>query len=369
MKVIIVANTHWNILNFRQPIIEMLEQKGAEVYISAPFDVLNKDKQVNNENFIGLKYADSHENELFNVFRSIQEFRRIFQEIKPDLVLLYTMKPNVFGNIAAASLNVPVISTVTGLGYTFIKGGLTRFISESLYKFAFRKTKYIVFHNPDDQQLFVNQGFAAQDRCKVIRGSGVNIEKFKAQSKPRKSNKFIFIFVGRLLIDKGIREYIAGAKELANIEDIEFHVVGELYPQNPASLSEKEWFTECDTAKNIIWHKKQEDVRSFLAAADVMVLPSYREGLPMSILEAMAMRKPIITTDVPGCRETVEDKINGFLVPVKDSGALVSAMLEIYKMQESKLLLWGQRSREKAVEEFSSEIVAAAYEKLINNLE
>ena len=346
----------------------MLEKKGAKIYISAPFDVLGIQKKQNNSTFIGLQYAKSHQNGLLNAYNSIQEFREIFQRIKPDLILLYTMKPNIFGNIAAASLDIPVISTVTGLGYTFIKGGLTRYFAERLYKFAFRKTEHIIFHNPDDRQLFVNQGFATEKQCKIIRGSGVNIEKFKPQEKFQKTDKFVFIFVGRLLIDKGIREYVAAAKALINFENIEFHIVGELYSQNPASLSEEEWLKECDNAKNIVWHKKKEDVRPFIAASNVMVLPSYREGLPMSILEAMSMAKPIITTDVPGCRETVEEGINGFLVPAKDSKTLENAILAMIQISDNRRAEMGRYSREKAVEEFSNLVVADAYEKLIFNL-
>lgn len=369
MTIIIIANTYWNILNFRKPIIEMLEKKGAKIYISAPFDVSLEQDILKNPAFIALKYAHSHQNGLINAYKSIKEYKLIFSLKKPDLVLLYTMKPNIFANIAAAQIGIPVISTVTGLGYTFIKGGLTRYISEKLYKFAFRKTKSIVFHNPDDKQLFVNQGFAKEKRCKVIRGSGVNIDKFRPEIKSTKINKFIFIFVGRLLIDKGIREYILAAKKLEKYENIEFHIVGELYLQNPASLSKKEWSLKYNNSKNIVWHKRQEDVRPFLAASDVMILPSYREGLPMSILEAMAMGKPIITTDVPGCRETVEEKINGFLVTAKDIDALENAMLEMINMPTTQRLKMGQYSREKVVEEFSSEIVALAYEKLIDNIE
>lgn len=369
MKVIIIANTYWNILNFRQPIIEMLEKKGAEVYISAPFSLPSEFKIASEKNFIKIKHARNPENTIWNALQNIAEYRRIFQKIKPDLILLYTMKPNVYGNIAAAFLDIPVISTVTGLGYTFIKGGLIRFLSERLYKFAFRKTKHIIFHNPDDKQLFVSQGFALENRCQVIRGSGVDIEKFQPQEKLEKLNKFIFIFVGRLLVDKGIQEYLSAAKRMEANSTLEFHIVGELYPDNPASLSEKEWFLQFGNSTNVIWHKKQEDVRPFLAAADCMVLPSYREGLPMSILEAMAMEKPIITTDVPGCRETVGEGINGFLVPVKNSEDLENAMLTMVKIPESKRFKMGRYSREKAIEEFSSEIVSAAYEKLIDNIE
>ena len=364
MTVFIIANTYWNIINFRQPIIEMLEKKGAKVYTCAPFDVSSDQTQNRSPNFIGLMHAHSHKNGLINAYKSIKEYKLIFNIKRPSLILLYTMKPNIYANIAAAQLGIPVISTVTGLGYTFIKGGLTRYISERLYKFAFRKTKYIVFHNPDDKQLFVNQGFAKENRCKVIRGSGVDIEKFKPQIESKKSDKFIFIFIGRLLVDKGFREYISAARNFIDKEDVEFHIVGERYPQNPASLTEKEW-NEKSKARNITWHKKQEDVRPYIAEADVMVLPSYREGLPMSILEAMAMGKPVITTDVPGCRETIEAGINGLLVPVKDSEALTNAMQKMYSMPKTELKLWRQRSREKAIEEFSSRIVARAYEKLI----
>ena len=364
MKVIVVANTLWNINNFRQPILKMLNKKKAEIFILAPFHWSEVSAQKRTKNFTGLKYSRNQKNGLRESVRSIREFRNIFEKIQPDLILLYTIKPNIYGNIAAAGLNIPVISTVTGLGYTYLKGGMIRMFSEYLYKFAFRKTKKIIFHNPNDLELFINQGLATASQCKVIRGSGVDTVKFQPQKKTKEKEKFVFIFIGRLLADKGIREYLTAAKSLEDLKNAEFHIVGGPYPQNPASISELEWLNSY-IGKNVKWHDVQLDVRPFLAAADVMVLPSYREGLPMSVLEAMAMGKPIITTDVPGCRETVQEGKNGFLVPVKDSRALASVMSTLYNMPEKERMLMGERSREKAITEFSCEIVATAYEELI----
>ena len=363
--VAIVANSCWNIKNFRQPIIRMLEDKDAEIYVLAPFDFSCLTETVKLKNFIGLKYGKNHHNGLYEGRQSVLEFKRIFKKIRPDLVMLYTIKINIFGNIAAAQMNIPVISTVTGLGFTFLKGGLTRLLTQLLYKIAFRKTKHIVFHNPDDLQLFVDKKLADEKYCKVIRGSGVNVEKFIPYAPAADKDKFIFIFVGRLLKDKGIQEFMAAAKYFEKNRNIEFHIVGDRYDDNPATVSERYWLETCGSAKNVVWHENQNDVRPFIAAADVMVLPSYREGLPMSVLEAMAMGKPIITTDVPGCRETVEQGVNGFLIPVRNENALIKAMHSFYEMPFAERKKRGENSRKKAVKEFSADKVATAYQKLI----
>lgn len=364
MKVLIAANSVWNLTHFRSPIIRMLQAAGAEVVAAAPLPAEGK-PDLPSVKFIPLRHCTPGAGNPLQGMLLTLEFYRIFRAERPALILLYTIKPNIFGNFAAAILRIPVISTVTGLGYTHLRGGWLRGISQKLYKLAFRKTRHVVFHNPDDAQLFVSQGFVSEKQSRIIRGSGVDIEKFRPPEVPKKSEKFVFLFVGRLLSDKGIREYLAVAERLKYLSDAEWHIVGDLYPDNPASLTAAEMQKFLRENPQIIWQKYRDDVRPFLRIADVFVLPSYREGLPMSILEATASGLPIITTDVPGCRETVADGISGYLVQKGSIKNLAEKILEMYNLTPEKRKQMGECSRKKAVSEFSIETVTTAYKKLI----
>lgn len=362
MKVLIVANSYWNLIHFRRPIIRMLRARGTEVHLLSPPPVKNIRPE---ENFHPLHYCRNQRQSVTDDVRLLLEFYRIFKKSQPDLILLYTIKPNIFGNLAAARLRIPVISTVTGLGYTFLRGGSLKFLTLCLYKFAFRRTRKVIFHNPTDLRLFAEQELVAPGQCRVIPGSGVDVRKFSPLPAPAHRAKFIFLFIGRLLTDKGIREYLAAAQLLSDLSKVEFHIIGDLYPENPASLTAEEFQAARAANSRLVWHGSQAEVRPFIAAANVFVLPSYREGLSMAILENMAMGKPIITTDVPGCRETIEAGENGLLVPPKNTEKLAEAMRKMYHLPSAARRRMGEKSRAKAVAEFSAEKIAAAYANLI----
>lgn len=369
--VIIAANSIWNLQNFRLPILKMLKEKGAKVIALAP-SVLDKniERSLPVDEFIGLKHCSPDSSRVWRNVQLYREFKQIFKETKPDLVLLYTIKPNIFGNLAAKSLKIPVVSTVTGLGYTFLRGNWLRPLTKYLYQFAFTNTSKVVFHNPDDLRLFVHEKTIKAEQGIVIKGSGVDLKKFSLSHdfKTTKKEGLKLLFVGRLLVDKGIVEYLKAAKILEKeLPNTWFNILGGHYPENPASISQREWQYAL-LQKNIIWYNWQSDVRPFLQEADVIVLPSYREGLPMSILEAMALEKPIITTDVPGCRETVEDGKNGFLVDVKNPQSLVDAIKKVSALSPLELKEMGSASRSKVEREFSSLKVVEAYEKLVDEL-
>jgi len=295
------------------------------------------------------------------------ELYNIYRKEKPDVVIHYTIKPNIFGNLAAFFNKIISICVVTGLGYTFLNEGWTKKISHELYRLSFRAAKRIVFENKDDQQLFIEKGLVKKEYSLSVNGCGVDTKYFRPVPK-RYSSKFIFLFVGRLLYDKGIVEYVNAAKQIAKSNaDAEFWVIGELDKGNPSAIH-KDQLLEWVDKKYIHYHGTTTDIRSYLRRVDAVVLPSYREGLPKVILEAMAMAKPIITTDTAGCKETVDDNVNGYLVPVKDVDGFAAVMHKLLDLEPIDLEIMGQISRRKAVKKFDGKLVAKSYIHLIRIL-
>lgn len=256
--------------------------------------------------------------------------RRVLNAVRPDLCLSYTIKPNIWGSLAASSLGIRSASMVTGLGYTFIsgRGGRQRAIGSLarwLYRRATSANSIVVFQNPDDVGDFVKAG-CLRDRCKarLVNGSGVDLTYFTPAPLP---DEPVFLMVSRLIGNKGVREYAAAARRLIGEgRKARFQLAG-FIDQGLDGISPSElqqWIAE-----GIEYLGHLDDVRSALAGASVCLLPSYREGTPRSVLEAMAMGRPIITTDVPGCRETVVDGVNGLLVPAREEQRLAEAMAEL----------------------------------------
>jgi glycosyltransferase involved in cell wall biosynthesis len=252
------------------------------------------------------------------------------RRVRPDVCLAYTIKPVIWGLLAAGLAGVRRrVALITGLGYAFTgeargKRALVQWVARWLYARALRRATLVFFQNPDDRDDFVKLGLVAQSvPMVVLRGSGVDVEAFTPAALP--DGPVQFLLIARLLGDKGIREYARAAAIVRQRHpEARFHLVGGLDP-NPDALSENEvrgWVA----AGDIIWHGALEDVRPAIAASHVYVLPSYREGTPRTVLEAMAMGRPIITTDAPGCRETVRPGVTGFLVPVRDAPSLAEAM-------------------------------------------
>jgi glycosyltransferase involved in cell wall biosynthesis len=250
------------------------------------------------------------------------------RRIRPDVVLAYTIKPVIYGSLAAAVAGVPRrFALVTGLGYAFTgeRGGLLTGLIRRLYRIALERVHKVFFQNPDDQALFRQLGILRNGTPSVVvNGSGVDVGDYAVGPLPEGPARFLMI--GRLLGDKGVREYAEAARRVRAVHpEAGFGLVGWI-DENPDAIAQSEldaWVAEgC-----IEFEGRLADVRPAIAACSVYVLPSYREGTPRTVLEAMAMGRPIITTDAPGCRETVVDGDNGFLVPVKSVDALVGAML------------------------------------------
>ena len=291
-------------------------------------------------------------------FQLVRELTRIYKKIKPDLVISYTHKPNIFGAIAARQAGVKSIGVITGLGYAFLKNGWLKKITKSLYKFSNKYHEKVIFENEDDLGYFIENKLCSKSTGVAVNGCGVDTLVYKPHPNGFKKEKLIFTFIGRLLYDKGIVEYVKAAQAIREQRsDAEFWVVGELDDGNPSMVDEKQllrWIEE----GHIIYHGFVKDVRPLIAKSDCIVLPSYREGMPRIILEGMSMAKPVITTRTAGCRQTVPKNENGFLVDVKDVEGLKNAMLKFLTLPYEQRHMMGTKGRELVEDKFNSETVA-----------
>ena len=365
-RILIVASFAPSLRNFRGALIEALLKHGLELDVAAP-DLLS-DEHV--RTWLEERGVVCHDAPLtrsgLNPFADIATLLQLvglMRRIQPDVFLGYTIKPVIWGLIAGRIAKVPKrVALITGLGYAFTGNaggirGVVRRVARGLYLSTLKRASLVFFQNPDDRDEFKRLGLLRPDvPVHVVAGSGVDTTHFTV--KPFPSGPIRFLLIARLLGDKGIREYVEAARKVrATGADAEFHLVGGTDP-SPDGISENEvshWHKNGD----IIWHGQLSDVRSAIAQSHVYVLPSYREGTPRTVLEAMSMGRPIITTDAPGCRETVIPDVNGMLVPVKNSQALADAMLQF--MEHPDLITrMGIESRKMAEQKYDVHKVNAA---------
>lgn len=301
--------------------------------------------------------------------RLIRELSALYKIHGINLVIHFTIKPNIYGCIAAHRAGVPSIAVVTGLGYTFLSRGIASKMAQRLYRYAFRRNQLTIFQNPDDRALFIRQKLAAEDRSTVVLGSGIDTD-FYAPITPVPVAP-VFVFIGRLLHDKGIRELLEGFTYYSEkYPKARLIIVGEPDPHNPASVSETE-LRKYRQQDAIEFAGFQSDIRPYIQRASAVVLPSYREGVPRTLLEALSMGRPVIATDVPGCREVVVPHENGLMIPSHNDRALAEAFEEFHLLDDSVKQQMGRKSRELAEDIFSTQVVNKAYlkwvEKVLND--
>lgn len=297
--------------------------------------------------------------------------KRALQRVRPDVCLTFTIRPAIYGNLVTRKLKLPTISTITGTGPLFDSRSISYTIARQLYKRVLKKTKFVFFPNFDDLNAFVERGYITKEQARRVPGSGVNYGQFSPQPSSRANDgKFIFLYVSRLIKDKGIMEFVKAASILKDqFPAAEFHIVGPLWTGNKRSLTvtEKElngWIEK----KWIVYHNKQKDVRPFIANADCVVMPSYREGMSNVLLEAASMARPLIATDVTGCRDIVEDGINGLLCKVKSGTDLAEKMVTMMNLPATEREKMGQKGREKMIREFDKKIVIQMYLQAIEEV-
>lgn len=364
MRFLILASLSGSLTGFRKPLVQALVDNGLEVHVAAP-ELIANSKVVNELSAMGVTCHDAAlsrtgMNPIADV-KAMFALRRLMKEIKPDYFMGYTIKPVIYGNLAAWLAGVPHrFALITGLGYTFIGGQgvkrkLVSKLAHTLYKTALSKTHKAFFQNPDDEALFRELGLLPKGTPSVVvNGSGVPVHEYPNTPAPSHAQPK-FLLIARLLGDKGVREYAAAAQIVKQqYPDVEFGLVGRI-DENPNSISHAE-FNGWVADNTLVAHGQQPDVKPYIADCSVYVLPSYREGTPRTVLEAMSMGRAIITTDAPGCRETVVEGENGFLVPVNDAAALANAMLQFIEQPEL-IATMGKHSREMAEQKYDVEIV------------
>ena len=361
MRVALVINTSWNIWNFRASLVRALQGAGHEVLAIAPPD----DYSARLETELGCRYVPIlMENKGTNPLKDAaltRRFYQIYRREKPDVVLHYTIKPNIYGSLAARLAGIPSINNVSGLGTVFIVKNLVSQVALQLYRFAFRFPAKVFFQNADDRQLFLDHGLIRSEITGLLPGSGVDTVRFRPAPQFTRQSPFVFLMVARVLYEKGITEYFEAASIIRQaVPGTRVQLLGGLDEAGGVGVP-RATFEEWLKSGDIEYLGRSDDVAAYLHRADCVVLPSYREGTPKTLLEAAAVGKPLVTTDVPGCRDTVQDGQNGYLCQVRSGADLAAKMLQVLHLPEADLQRMGQASRQLAETRFDEKLVLDQY--------
>ena len=368
-KIIITSNSVWNVVNFRKGIILDIIDNNFEVIIVAP-----SDEYMPKLRKLGCKYINinidnsgvSPINDLYLIF----QYLKVFYKVKPDVVLSYTVKPNIYGSIAANIYSIPIINNISGLGTAFIKGGALGNIVRWLYNISLNKSKHVFFQNNDDRGLFLNKNLVTREQSSNLPGSGVDLWYYQPINIDfsKRNSEFIFLLVARLIWDKGIKEYIDAARIIKRSNpSVRFQILGFLNVDNQTAVLQSD--IDSWTREGVVEYLGDtDDVKFFIQESYCVVLPSYREGTPKVLLEAAAIGRPIITTNVEGCKEVVDDGVNGYLCNVRDANDLAEKMNTMINMDFKDIEKMGSMGRKKMEREFDEKIVINQYMSEVNQI-
>jgi nucleoside-diphosphate-sugar epimerase/glycosyltransferase involved in cell wall biosynthesis len=355
-KVLFLVNHDVVIYNFRLEIVERLISDGYEVHISSPYG-----ERIDDLTALGAKFheinMDRHGMNPINELKLLKEYKKLLNEIKPDVILGFTIKPNIYGAIAAKKNSIPFVANITGLGTAVENGGWKQKIFVLLYKYAFTKVQTVFFQNTENRQFFIDNKIAI-GKHKLLPGSGVNLDRFPVREYPDDKNGAVkFAFISRIMKEKGIDYYLAAAKEIKKkYPSAEFHICGFCEAEYEGKLSE---YNDNGT---VIYHGMIRDVAEFLNDIHCVVHPTYYpEGISNVLLEASASGRPIITTDRAGCREVVDDGVNGYMIPCQDGKKLIEAVDKFMKLSIDERKAMGMNGRCKVEKEFNRQIVVKKY--------
>jgi glycosyltransferase involved in cell wall biosynthesis len=361
MHILITVNAAWNVLNFRRPIVAAMIADGHRVTVLAPHDDSVATLEGLGCKVLPLEMSVKGLNPLQEV-KLIARKRKVFRAERPDTIFSYTIKNNIFGALAARPLGIPFIPNVTGLGTAFLSGGFLQRIAEGLYRHAFRNLGVIFFQNEDDRDLFLERRLVTAQQARLLPGSGIDLTQFAATDYPPESDAPVFLMIARLLRDKGVIEYVEAARKVkAEHPRARFQLLGAVDAANRTAIDAatvKSWQEE----GVIEYLGTADDVRPHIAAAYCVVLPSYREGAPRTLIEAAAMARPLIATDVPGCRSVVDDGVTGYLCKVRDADDLAWRVDTFLALPPPERAQMGLAGRAKVAKSFDQAIVVQAYQ-------
>jgi glycosyltransferase involved in cell wall biosynthesis len=360
-RILISINTSWNIYHFRAPLIRALKEKDYQVITAAPEDAYTARLKTIVDRHINL----SMQNAGTSLWQDALLFCRylwLLHTVKPDVILTYTIKPNIYAAFAARLLGIPIINNVSGLGTVFIHNNWLTHVAKMLYRWAFLHSSCVFFQNPEDRDLFVKMKLVSAEKAALLPGSGIDLDYFcPAKEEQKNSEPICFVLIARMLWDKGVGEFVEAASIVkATYPQTVFRLVGPRGVQNKTSIPDAvidQWVAE----KKIEYLGERSDIREVMRAHDCVVLPSYREGMSRVLLEGAGVGKPLIATDVPGCKHVVEQGKNGFLCRVRDAQDLSKAMIEFIKLTPEQRTQMGRESRAKAEREFDQRLVLDSY--------
>ena len=362
MKIVIISNLLWNIIHYRSALIEKLESDN-DLYligkIDDDLDLSKYDFEVYNLEI------DRRGHNIFKDLILILQYLKILKMIKPDLVLTFTIKPNIYASISCHLLRIPVLNTITGMGSGFLNKRFIKNIVFFLYKLSIKYSKRVFFQNRSDRDLFIKKNIVGSRNSTVVPGSGIKLSDFDISSYDFESKDFNFIYIGRILRDKGLYEFLEAAKLVKNkYKNISFTVIGNFEDDCDDKLISL--IQDCSKKNIIRYLGKKKNIGKYLAKSSCVVLPSYREGLPRVLLEAGIFKKPSIVANVPGSNDVIIDGYNGYLFEVRNISDMEQKMIKIYNDSADLIKTFGINAHENVVRRFTSEVVVEIYLKEIS---
>jgi len=368
-KVMLLGNHAFVIYNFRKELIKQLLKDGYEVYLSMPYDDDKVPKMIE----WGCKFIETNVDRRgtnpFSDFKLVQHYLKIIRKYSPDIVLTYTIKPNLYGGIACSLLHVPYISNITGLGSGFKKDGLLKYFLTFLYKIGLKKSRKIFLQNKNDEKTLIQSNVVkkSSNNYEILPGSGVNLLEYKKKDLPS-NDQIAFIFIGRIMKDKGINEYLKASEIIKKKfgEKVRFDVVGFVEKTDKELLNK---LTQLNDKNIISYLDYQSDVKPYLSAVHCLIQPSHGgEGLSNVLLEAAAMGRILIASNIPGCKEVIDSEYNGYLFEAKNHLSLVEQIIKVIEVSDIQRDSMSIYSRKKVENEFNRDIVVNKYLKEIINV-
>jgi len=369
MRIAVVSNTTWYLFNFRRNLMHALQAAGHTVVAAAPVDAYANRLRADGFTFEDVKISGGGVNPIVEA-GSVAGLWRMFRRQRIDLVLSFTPKGNLYSASACMALGVPFVPNVSGLGRAFIRRSPVTLVAQALYKLTFNRAHRVFFQNLDDMGVFLAGGLVRADRAERLPGSGVDLARFAAAPPVRRgAEEPVFLLVARMLWDKGVGEFVQAARTIRlQYPGARFQLLGFLDVANPSAIPRSQidsWVSE----GAVEYLGQTDDVRPVLVQADCMVLPSsYREGVPRTLLEAAATGRPVVTTDTPGCRDTVIDGVTGYLCKPGDAHDLCEKLLRFIALEPAQRHAMGLRGRALVEKNFDERLVLHRYVDVVTEL-